>query len=118
MIVCQSTWFGLRFGLVFNLTRNTPISACSIMCMGFLTWVDLVILDMLDLYIIQGMTQLSPYHDVLNYKEKTMTLDMPGMDKFEWEGVYNSKPIKIIFFYLSYEASWEGVECYYRGPFY
>ena len=41
---------------------------------------------------------MSPYYVVLNCNAKTLTLEMPGMDKLEWEGVYKSRPMKIISF--------------------
>lgn len=47
---------------------------CSVLFMDFQTWVGLIIFDMLDFYIILAMTLLSPYHVVLNFNVKTMTL--------------------------------------------
>lgn len=56
---------------------------CSILFMGFQTQVDLIILDMIDFNIILRMTWVSPYHAILNYNAKTMTLEVPEMDKLE-----------------------------------
>ncbi|KAH0743008.1 hypothetical protein KY290_031001 [Solanum tuberosum] len=60
------------------------------------TWADLVILDMTDFDIILGMTWLSPYYAVLNCNTKSVTLEIPCRKWLEWEGVYKSKPTKII----------------------
>ncbi|WMV07891.1 hypothetical protein MTR67_001276 [Solanum verrucosum] len=70
--------------------------ACPILFMGFLTWDDLVILDMTDFDIILGMTWLSPYYVVLNCTIKSVTLEILGKEKLEWEGVYKPKRTKII----------------------
>ncbi|WMV50512.1 hypothetical protein MTR67_043897 [Solanum verrucosum] len=48
--------------------------------------------------VITGMTWLSPYYVVLNCNAKSVTLEIPGREKLEWEGVYKSKPAKVISF--------------------
>lgn len=53
---------------------------------------------MLEFDVILGMTYLSLYHAILNYRAKIMTLAIPEMDKLEWERVYKAKSIKIILF--------------------
>ncbi|WMV30405.1 hypothetical protein MTR67_023790 [Solanum verrucosum] len=69
---------------------------CPILFMSFKTWANLVILDMTDFDIILGMTCLSPYYVVLNCSTKSVTLEILGREKLEWEGVYKSKRTKII----------------------
>ncbi|WMV25986.1 hypothetical protein MTR67_019371 [Solanum verrucosum] len=72
--------------------------ACPVFFMGFQTWADLVILDMTYFDIILGMTWLSLYYAVLNCNAKSVTLEIPGRKKLEWEGVYKPKPAKVISF--------------------
>ncbi|KAH0674816.1 hypothetical protein KY290_024668 [Solanum tuberosum] len=75
--------------------------ACPILFMGFQTWDDLVILDMIDFVIILCLTWLSPYYDVLNFNAKFVTLEILGRKKLKWEGVYKPKQAKIISFIRS-----------------
>ncbi|WMV24370.1 hypothetical protein MTR67_017755 [Solanum verrucosum] len=50
------------------------------------------------LEIIFGMTWLSPYYIGLNCNTKSVTLEIPGRERLEWEWVYKPKPTKIISF--------------------
>ena len=61
--------------------------------MGFQSWVDLVILYMIDFDIILRMNWLFPYFVVLNCNIHSVTLENSGKQKLEWEGVY--KPNKL-----------------------
>lgn len=72
--------------------------SCFTLFMGFQIWVDLILLDMMDFDIIQGMTRLNLYHNVLKYNANNLTLAMNGADKLEQEGVYKANPVKIIYF--------------------
>lgn len=65
---------------------------------GFLHLGRLIILNMLDFKFILDMGWLSPYHTVLNYTAKIVTLNILGRVKLEWEGVYKSKTVKKISF--------------------
>ena len=42
------------------------------------------------------MTWLSPYYTGLNCNTKLVTLEIPGRERLEWEGVYKPKLAKII----------------------
>lgn len=53
---------------------------------------------MLYFYIILGMTWLSSYYAFLIYNAKTMTVEMLGRDKLEFERFYKSMPVRIISF--------------------
>ncbi|XP_060171505.1 uncharacterized protein LOC132602743 [Lycium barbarum] len=77
--------------LVDRVYRN-----CLVTFMGYDTWVDLMILDMLDFDIILGMTWLSPYHAILECHAKIVTLAMPGIPRLEWRGTPSPAPRKII----------------------
>lgn len=55
----------------------------SIMFMGYQTWPDLVILDMVDIDRILDMSWLSLYHDILDCYAKTVIVAMPGMNRLE-----------------------------------
>lgn len=50
--------------------------------LGYDTWVDLIHLEMFDFDMILGMDCLSPYHIILDYHAKTVTLvmlDVPNL---------------------------------------
>lgn len=51
--------------------------------MGHKTWANLVILDIVDFDIILGMSWWSPYHAILDYHAKTVTIAMPRMDRLK-----------------------------------
>ncbi|WMV49500.1 hypothetical protein MTR67_042885 [Solanum verrucosum] len=60
-----------------------------------------MICDILDAPIrvstqLESMTWLWPYYVVLNCNTKSVTLEIPGRKKLEWEGVYKPKQAKII----------------------
>lgn len=69
--------------------------------MGYQTLVDLVILHVVNFHIILVMSWLSPYHDILDYQDKTMTIDILRMTRLEWKGEYNPTPIKLNSFICS-----------------
>ncbi|XP_070026401.1 uncharacterized protein [Nicotiana sylvestris] len=53
---------------------------------GFETRADLLLLDMIDFDVILRMDWLSPYHAVLDYHAKTVSLVIPGLPRLEWKG--------------------------------
>ena len=53
---------------------------CLVNFVGSNTFVDLVILEMVDFDVIQGMTWLSPNFAILDCNAKTVTLAKPGTD--------------------------------------
>lgn len=67
----ESTPIGVLVGV------NEVYQDYSILFMGYHTWDDLVILDMMDFDIILEMSCLSPYHEILDFHTKTITVAMP-----------------------------------------
>lgn len=64
--------------------------SCPILFVGFKTYVDLVILDILDFDVTLDMTGLSTYNVVLNCNAKIVTLSMPVIKELEWERVHKA----------------------------
>ncbi|WMV13423.1 hypothetical protein MTR67_006808 [Solanum verrucosum] len=62
---------------------------------GYDTWVDLIILGMVDFDVILGMNWLSPYHIVLDYNAKTVAVAMHGVLTVEWRGASGSYPSNV-----------------------
>lgn len=60
------------------------------------TYIDLIILYILDFYVCLGIDWLSHYHAVIDYFAKTNTLAMIGVLTFVWQGVAIHKTIRII----------------------
>ncbi|WMV49658.1 hypothetical protein MTR67_043043 [Solanum verrucosum] len=54
-------------------------------------WMSIVCLN-------PGMTWLYPYYTGFNCNTKSVTLEIPGRERLEWDGVYMPKPAKIISF--------------------
>ena len=71
--------------------------SCLISLARYDTWIDLIILGIVDFYIILGMYWLSPYHVVLICNAPLVTLAMPSVLKVEWKSVSGFYPRKIVF---------------------
>ncbi|XP_070035030.1 uncharacterized protein [Nicotiana tomentosiformis] len=52
----------------------------------FLGVSHLLLLKMIDFEIILGMDWLSPYHAILDYHAKIVTLAIPALPRLEWKG--------------------------------
>ena len=72
--------------------------SCLVTFVGSNSHVDLIILEMVDFDVIQGMSWLSPNFAILDCNAKTVTLAKPGTDPLVWEGDYTSTPVRIISF--------------------
>lgn len=72
--------------------------SCLISLVGYNTWVDLIILGMIDFDIILGMDWLSLHHIILVCYSKIVTLAMWGVPRNECMGASGFYPIKVIFF--------------------
>ena len=72
--------------------------SCLVTFVGSNTYVDLVILEMVDFDVLLGMTWLSPNFAILDCNAKTVTLAKPGIDPLVWEGDYTSNPVRIVSF--------------------
>ncbi|XP_049386266.1 uncharacterized protein LOC125850460 [Solanum stenotomum] len=70
--------------------------SCLVIFVGGETYVDLIILEMVDFDVTLGMTWLSPNFAILDCNAKTVTLAKPGIDPLMWEGDYISSPVRII----------------------
>ncbi|XP_055824467.1 uncharacterized protein LOC129892996 [Solanum dulcamara] len=70
--------------------------SCLVSLAGYDTWVDMIILGMVDFDVILGMDWLSPHHAILDCYAKTVTLAIPGAPRIEWKGTSGSYPGKVI----------------------
>ena len=108
-----STYFAAKFDMICDsitvpIHVSTPVGkplvvdrvyrSYLVSLAGYDTWVDLIILGMVDFDVILGMDWLSPYHDVLDCNAKTVTLAMPGIPRVEWKSASGSYPSKVIYF--------------------
>ncbi|XP_070046388.1 uncharacterized protein [Nicotiana tomentosiformis] len=59
---------------------------------------DFLLLDMMDFDVIFGMEWLFPYHVILDYHTKTMTLAMPGSPRLGWKGSLGFTSSRVISF--------------------
>ncbi|XP_070014463.1 uncharacterized protein [Nicotiana sylvestris] len=57
--------------------------SCIVVIAGLETRVDLLLLDMVDFDVILGMDWLSPYHAILDYHARNVTLALPGLPHLE-----------------------------------
>ncbi|XP_070057493.1 uncharacterized protein [Nicotiana tomentosiformis] len=67
--------------VVDRIYRSCVVTFC-----GYETRADLLLLDMTDFEVILGMDWLSPYHAILDFHVKTVTLTTPKFLSLEWKG--------------------------------
>ena len=72
--------------------------SCLVTFVGRNTYVNLIILEMIDFDVILGMTWLSPNFAILDCYAKTVTLAKLGTDPLVWEGDYTSNLVHIVSF--------------------
>lgn len=60
------------------------------------TWVDLIVLDMVDFNIILGIAWLSPFHAILVFFANTITLAILSIPLNMWHDSFSSTSIGII----------------------
>ncbi|XP_070009822.1 uncharacterized protein [Nicotiana sylvestris] len=72
--------------------------SCVVTFYGFEIRVDLLLLDMIDFEVILGMDWLSPYHVVLDFHAKTVSLAMTGLSRLEWKGSIVDTSSRVISF--------------------
>ncbi|XP_015159005.1 uncharacterized protein [Solanum tuberosum] len=72
--------------------------SCLVTFVGSKTYVDLIILEMVDFDVIPGMTWISPNFAITDCNAKIVTLAKPRIDSLVWEGDYIPSPTRIISF--------------------
>lgn len=65
-------------------------------CKRFKALKDIVIVDTKEFDFIIGMSSLFFYHATHNYYVKTIMVEMPKIDKLEWEGTFKRNPIIVM----------------------
>ena len=91
-----SMYFAVEFDMIYDsmivpIRVSTPVGkplvvdrvyrSYLVSLAGYDTWVDLIILGMVDFDAILGMDWLSCYHIVLDCNAKTVTLTMAGVPR-------------------------------------
>ncbi|XP_070050381.1 uncharacterized protein [Nicotiana tomentosiformis] len=86
--------------------------SCLVVLGGFETRVDLLLLSMVEVDVILGMDWLSPYHTILDYHSKTVTLAMQGLSRLEWRGTLDYVPSKVVSFLKIQHMVGKGCDAY------
>ncbi|XP_070026062.1 uncharacterized protein [Nicotiana sylvestris] len=79
--------------VVDRIYRSCVVTFC-----GFETRTNLLLLDMTDFEVIMGIDWLSPYHIILDFHAKTVTLAMLELPILEWKGSSVSTSSRVISF--------------------
>lgn len=79
-----------------SLVVDNFYGSCVVRSRDFDTWVDLIMLDIMDFDVILGIDGWSPYYTVLDYFSKTVILDMPSIPTIVWQGSFVYAMIGII----------------------
>ncbi|XP_070057147.1 uncharacterized protein [Nicotiana tomentosiformis] len=72
--------------------------SCVVTIGGYETSVDILLLSMVGFEVILSVDWLPPYHAILDYHAKTVTLAMPGLPRFVWRGPLRHTPNRVISF--------------------
>ncbi|XP_070032241.1 uncharacterized protein [Nicotiana tomentosiformis] len=67
---------------------------------------------MVDFDVIFAVDWLSPYHAILDYHAKTMTLAMPALPQLEWRGTLDYVPRRVISFLKAQRMVEKGCDAY------
>ena len=94
MPICVSTTVGESV-IVKKLYRS-----CLVTFVGSNTYVDLIILEMVDFDVILGVTCFSPNFAILDFNAKTVTLAKPETDPLVWKGDYTSTQFILSLFFV------------------
>ncbi|XP_070040338.1 uncharacterized protein [Nicotiana tomentosiformis] len=81
-----------------SIVVNMIYRSCIITFCGYETRLDLLFLDMTDFEVILDMNWLSPYHAILDFHAKTITLVVPELPRLEWKGSSINASSRVISF--------------------
>ncbi|WMV38264.1 hypothetical protein MTR67_031649 [Solanum verrucosum] len=79
-----------------SLVVDRVYRSCVVSLAGYDSWVDLIILGMVDIDIILGRDWLSSHHAILDCYAKIVTLVISCVWRVEWTGASGSYPSKVI----------------------
>ncbi|XP_075079670.1 uncharacterized protein LOC142164825 [Nicotiana tabacum] len=111
-----------RDSLSSHVYMSTPVGdsivvgrvyrSCLVILGSFETKADLLLLGMVDFDITLGMDWVSPYHTILDYHAKIVTLAMPGLPRIEWRGALDYVPSRVIPFLNAHRMVEKGCNAY------
>ncbi|XP_070028673.1 uncharacterized protein [Nicotiana sylvestris] len=97
-----------RDSLSVHVYVSTPIGdsiivdhvyhSCVVTIGSLETSVDLLFLNMVNFDVILGIDWLSPYHAILDYYAKMVTLALPGLARLDWRGTPSDSTSRVIFY--------------------
>ncbi|XP_070014388.1 uncharacterized protein [Nicotiana sylvestris] len=95
-----------RYSLSATVYVSTPVGdafivdrvyhSCLVAIGSLETRVDLLLIDMVDFDVILHMDWLSPYHAILDFHAKTVTLALPVFHQLEWRGTPGHSTNRVI----------------------
>ncbi|XP_070002208.1 uncharacterized protein [Nicotiana sylvestris] len=86
--------------------------SCVVVIGGLETSIDLLLLDMVDFDVILGMDWMSPYHDILGFHAKTMTLALSRLPQLEWRGTPSHSTSRVISYMKAHRMVKKGCLAY------
>ncbi|XP_070029167.1 uncharacterized protein [Nicotiana sylvestris] len=98
--------------MVDPIVVDSLYQSCLVVLCGFETRVDLLLLSMVDFDIVLGMDWLFPYHAILDFHAKMVTLAMPGLPRVEWRGNLDCVPSRLVSFLKAHWMVVKGCDAY------